>query len=69
MAECQCGCGGETGSEFLPGHDQRLRTNLESRVGGLLALRTLVTSARSYADGESDEGEFLQTVRSVFARR
>lgn len=38
--QCECGCG-ETpaGGMFLPGHDQRLRKDLEERVGGLLALR------------------------------
>lgn len=25
MKDCACGCGGQTGSRFLPGHDSRLR--------------------------------------------
>jgi len=46
MPECQCGCGEQTAAgQFLPGHDQRLRSQLEQRVGGLLALRALVDQA------------------------
>jgi hypothetical protein len=41
--DCACGCGGRTrGGEFLPGHDQTLRTAIETQVGGLLELRALV---------------------------
>lgn len=69
MAECQCGCGQESAREFLPGHDQKLRTALEAQVGGLLALRTLVTSAESYAGGQSDGRAFLQAVRALMAAR
>ena len=35
MAQCECGCGQESEREFLPGHDQKLRTQLESRAGSL----------------------------------
>lgn len=67
MASCECGCGQESTREFLPGHDQKLRTQLESRAGGLLHLRTLVESAESYARGESSDDEFTRRVRSIFA--
>ncbi|SMY06540.1 hypothetical protein [Flavimaricola marinus] len=41
--QCECGCGDDTkGGDFLPGHDQRLRAEIERRVGGLLKLRRLV---------------------------
>lgn len=41
--DCACGCGGKTrGGEFLPGHDQTLRTAIEAEVGGLLQLQALV---------------------------
>ena len=69
MAQCECGCGQESTREFLPGHDQKLRTSLEAQVGGLLALRSLVTAAQSYAGGNSDGRSLLQTVRSLFANR
>jgi hypothetical protein len=43
---CQCGCGESTqNGSFKPGHDQRLRTDLERRVGGILGLRDLVEAA------------------------
>ena len=67
MASCECGCGEESAREFLPGHDQKLRTQLESRLGGILHLRTLVDAAESYARGESSDGAFTQRVRFLFA--
>ncbi|HET7458111.1 MAG TPA: hypothetical protein VFJ74_10715 [Gemmatimonadaceae bacterium] len=49
---CACGCGEPTeGGVFRPGHDQKLRTALERRVGGLLALRELVAAAEAHAHG------------------
>jgi hypothetical protein len=67
MTSCECGCGQESAREFLPGHDQKLRSQLESRVGGLLQLRTLVDAAESYAHRESSGNAFTQRVRSLFA--
>ena len=68
MAKCECGCGDDAVSgQFLPGHDQRLRTTLESIVGGILPMRTLVRAAQSYFEGNSSDQAFTQTVRSVFA--
>jgi hypothetical protein len=67
MASCECGCGQESSREFLPGHDQKLRTQLEGRVGGLLYLRALVDAAESYAHGESSDDAFTQRVRSLFS--
>lgn len=52
MAQCECGCLEKTVSgSFRPGHDQKLRTTLEHRVGGLVALRSLVESAEELAAG------------------
>ena len=41
---CSCGCGETTkgSGDFLPGHDQKLRTAIERHVGGILVLRSLV---------------------------
>ena len=70
MANCECGCGGTTdGREFLQGHDQRLRTNLEQRVGGLLKLRSLVEAAGEYANGTLALDAFADRVRASLARR
>lgn len=68
MSKCECGCGEESISDFLPGHDQKLRTSLESRVGGLLALRSIVVAAETYANGGTPAQPFLQKVRAVFAK-
>ncbi len=41
--ECGCGCGGITKSgDYLPGHDQKLRSAIEREVGGLAELRSIV---------------------------
>jgi len=70
MAQCECGCGKESaGGQFMPGHDQTLRISLEERVGGILALRQLVTAAASYATGKSTAEQFTACVRQVFVRR
>lgn len=51
---CACGCGGTPASgNFLPGHDQKLRSALEQRAGGLLALRDLVGAAEKSSLGPS----------------
>jgi len=49
MAEgqaCRCGCGETTkGGQFLPGHDQKLRAEIERRAGGIEELRRIVEKA------------------------
>jgi hypothetical protein len=69
MAQCECGCGEASNREFLPGHDQKLRAALEAQVCGLLALRSLVRAAHSYAHGAADERSLLQIVRTLFVGR
>jgi hypothetical protein len=50
--ECACGCGQATsGGEYRPGHDQKLRAQLERRVGGLSGLARLVDTVERYLDG------------------
>lgn len=69
MPLCECGCGDETSAgQFLPGHDQKLRIALENEAGGLLGLRTLVSSARDYCRGEVSAEAFTQVVRRVFSK-
>lgn len=70
MATCECGCAESThGGQFLPGHDQRLRAQLESRVGGLLALRALIESVEAYAQGRQTSDELTATVRRTMIWR
>jgi hypothetical protein len=67
---CECGCNGTTqGGDFLPGHDQTLRSRLEARVGGVLAMRELVNAMESYVQGRSDTESLASCVRRVFAAR
>jgi hypothetical protein len=66
---CECGCGETpTRGTFSPGHDQRLRTSLEKRVGGLLALRILIESAERLATNETSPEEHIAAVRGIFSR-
>jgi hypothetical protein len=68
---CRCGICGESspGGGFKTGHDQKLRAHLESRVGGLLALRELVDSVEAYALGQSTAEELTRQLRALFAGR
>ena len=50
---------------FLPGHDQKLRTELENRVGGLAALRSIVEAAEGLASGELSPSEHAHRIRAV----
>jgi hypothetical protein len=70
MASCQCDCGESvTAGDFLPGHDQNLRTKLENRVGGLLALKELVLAAKKYSCGELRPEELENLIRCIFAAK
>ena len=64
---CECGCGeASVVGSFKPGHDQKLRTDLERRVGGLLALRSLVEFAEAFAAGRMQSDVLANEVRSMF---
>ncbi len=67
QVECLCGCGGvpERG-EFLPGHDQRLRIQIEESVGGLINLWRLIDANQEYVIGEINESELAQRIRSLW---
>jgi hypothetical protein len=66
MPHCLCGCGEETaGGQFMPGHDQRYRTDTENMVGGAQALRRLVEEALRYQRGEASVSDFSDIVRSI----
>ena len=66
MPECACGCGERTaGGTYRPGHDQKLRSVLEERTGGLLPLARLVDAAEAYRDGEMSLEALGSKVRSL----
>ena len=68
--ECACGCGGVTaGGNFLPGHDQRLRADLERRVGGLIPLQMLIEAAEKFAEGTIQPSMFNGMVKDVLRMR
>ena len=70
MDNCKCGCGDQTnGRDFLPGHDQKLRTKLQHQVGGLLALQELVNAAEKYSRGKMGTEGFENLVRRIFAAK
>ncbi len=68
-ARCECGCGTALfGRTFVPGHDQKLRIQLEQHVGGLLALRDLVESLEEHAEGRSTAEALSSHVRDVLQK-
>jgi hypothetical protein len=70
MTECACGCGERTaGGTFRPGHDQKLRGDLEERAGGLLRLRMLVDVAEAFAADRISLENLGSQVRRLFRSR
>ncbi|MDO9542896.1 MAG: hypothetical protein Q7J98_11325 [Kiritimatiellia bacterium] len=70
MNKCKCdNCDKSTSRDFFPGHDQRLRANLEQKVGGLLSLKELVIACIEYATGKTSDSEILRTIRQLFTRK
>jgi endonuclease III len=68
-AECLCGCGGVPArGEFLPGHDQRLRTRIENTAGGLGNLWQAAQAISSYLEGETTEIELGRILRRHWGR-
>ena len=63
MPSCECGCGDPATSDFIPGHDQKLRTSLERRGGGVIRLRELVEAAEAHCRGEITAEQLGQAVR------
>ena len=71
MGICKCGtCNKPTkraNSDFLPGHDSKLRKQIEARVGGIFKLQELADIAEGYARGKIKSEEFTKRVRSIFS--
>lgn len=68
--KCQCGCNGDPQiGDFLPGHDQKLRTDMEARVGGLLAMRDLIAAVENYAAGTASTEDLGSVARRLFFKR
>jgi hypothetical protein len=66
---CTCGCGAKTaGGAFLPGHDQKLRADVERRAGGLVAMSKLVSAAEIFLSGQLSLEAFGAQARSLLSR-
>lgn len=67
---CQCGCGESVSdSSFKPGHDQRLRIDLERRAGGIEGLRSLVEGFEKNNSSEQARiDECTKEIDDVFKR-
>lgn len=66
MTICACGCGQTTaGGTFAPGHDQKLRAEIESRAGGLLALARLMDELEEFVAARVSLEHLGETVRTL----
>ncbi len=69
MPICACGCGGETKrGRFLPGHEQKLRKELDEKVGGLPVLSRLVQAGEMYAGGRMGLEDLGHLVKLIFSQ-
>jgi hypothetical protein len=68
MSDCKCGCGEEAakGKDFRPGHDSKLRTKIEGKVGGILNLERLIDNAEDFSQGKIKEEEFINITKEIF---
>ena len=69
MPECACGCGEATKrGKFLQGHDQKLRKQLEEKVGGLPLLASLVKVTQMYAQDRMSLEGLGRLVRQIYQK-
>ena len=69
MPECACGCGEETKKgKYLQGHEQKLRKQLEEKVGGLPLLASLVKVTQMYAQDRMSLEGLGRLVRLIYQK-
>ncbi len=69
MPDCACGCGEQTkGGKYLQGHEQKLRKQLEEKVGGLPLLSSLVKVTETYAQGKMSAEELGRLVKLIYSK-
>jgi hypothetical protein len=69
MAECACGCGDQTKKgRYLQGHEQKLRKDLEEKVGGLPLLASLVKVTEMYAQERMSLDGLGRLVRLIYQK-
>ena len=67
MPECTCGCGEQTKKgKYLQGHEQKLRKQLEEKVGGLPLLASLVKVTQMYAQDRMSLEGLGRLVRLIY---
>jgi hypothetical protein len=69
MPECACGCGEETKKgKYLQGHEQKLRKQLEEKVGSLQLLSSLVKVTETYAQGRMSQDDLGRLVKLIYSK-
>ena len=69
MPECACGCGEQTKKgKYLQGHEQKLRKQLEEKVGGLPLLASLVKVTQMYAQDRMSLDGLGRLVRLIYQK-
>ena len=67
MPDCACGCGEETKKgKYLQGHEQKLRKQLEEKVGGLPLLAALVKVTQMYAQEKMSLEGLGRLVKQIY---
>jgi hypothetical protein len=67
MSECACGCGEPTKKgKYLQGHEQKLRKELEEKVGGLPLLASLVKATEMFAQGRMSHDDLGSLIRLIY---
>jgi hypothetical protein len=67
MSECACGCGEPTKKgKYLQGHEQKLRKQLEEKVGGLPLLASLVKVTQMYTQDRMSLEDLGRLVRLIY---
>ena len=69
MPECACGCGEQTkGGKYLQGHEQKLRKQLEEKIGSLPLLSSLVKVTETYAQGRMSLDDLGRLVKLIYSK-
>ena len=69
MPECACGCGEQTKkAKFLAGHEQKLRKELDEKLGGLPLLAYLVKVTEMYAQDRMSLESLGRLVRLIYQK-
>jgi hypothetical protein len=69
MPECACGCGEQTKKgKYLQGHEQKLRKQLDEKIGGLPLLSSLVKVTEMYAQDQMSLNDLGRLVKLIYQK-